>query len=141
MMNVCDRCRRSTPSFDDHALCPQCIIAAGVCNVDVSNPCLTCVRWTTRTWYRLRNSLVDARLKATQSGKQQWTSAFSHLEAWLASRPASTAASSEPGSKVSSIMGSRDDVSDRLVISTTGPLAVDLVGSIPIWRTMSCQLQ
>ena len=31
MTNVCDRCRRSTPSFDNHAPCPQCRIAAGVC--------------------------------------------------------------------------------------------------------------
>ena len=70
---------------------------------------------------------MDARLRATQTGKQHWSSAFSHLEAWLASRPASAAASSEPGSEISSMMGSGDDVSDNLVISTTGPLAEDLV--------------
>ena len=58
----------------------------------------------------------------TQRGRQHWLSAFSHLEAWLASRPASAAASSEPGSEISSMMGSGDDVSDKLVISTTGPL-------------------
>ena len=49
------------------------------------------------------------------------------LEGWLTSRPASTAASSEPGSEISSMMGSGDDVSDKLVICTTGPLAEDLV--------------
>ena len=49
------------------------------------------------------------------------------LEAWLTSRPVFTAASSEPGSEISSMMGSGDDVSDKLVISTTGPLAEDLV--------------
>ena len=37
------------------------------------------------------------------------------LEAWLTSRPASTAASSGPGSEISSMMGSGDDVSDKLV--------------------------
>ena len=120
MTNACSRCRRSTPSYDDHDLCPQCRIAVGVCNVDVSNPFLTCLRWNTRTWCSLRKSLVDPRLRATQRGKQHWSSAFPHLEAWLASRPASAA--SEPGSEVSSMMGSRDEV-----ISTTGRLAEDLV--------------
>ena len=60
-------------------------------------------------------------------GKQHWTSAFSHLEAWLASRPASAAGSSKPGSEISSMMDSGDDVSDKLVISTTDPLVEDLV--------------
>ena len=60
-------------------------------------------------------------------GKQHWTSAFSHLEAWLASRPASAAGSSKPGSEISSVMDSGDDVSDKLVISTTDPLVEDLV--------------
>ena len=49
------------------------------------------------------------------------------LEVWLTSRPASTAASSEPGSEISYIMGSGDDVSDKLVICKSGPLAEDLV--------------
>ena len=105
MTNACSRCRRSTPTFDGHDLCPPCRIAAGVCNVDVSNPCLTCLRWNTRTLYRLRKSLVDAKLRAVHRGKQHWSSAFPHLEAWLTSRPASTAAS-EPGSEVSSMLGS-----------------------------------
>ena len=61
------------------------------------------------------------KLRATRRGKQHWSSAFPHLEAWLASRPASTAAS-EPGSEVSSMMGSGDEV-----ISKTGLLAEDLV--------------
>ena len=91
MTNACSRCRRSTPSYDDHDLCPY------LC------------------------PLVDARLRTTQRGKPHWSSAFPHLEAWLASRPASTAAS-EPGSEVSSMMESGDEV-----ISTTGPLAEDLV--------------
>ena len=49
------------------------------------------------------------------------------FEAWLTSRPDSTAASSEPGSEISSMMGSGDDVSDKLVICMSGPLAEDLV--------------
>ena len=49
------------------------------------------------------------------------------LKAWLTSRPDSTAASSEPGSEISSMMGSGDDVSDKLVICMSGPLAEDLV--------------
>ena len=36
-------------------------------------------------------------------------------------------ASTEPGSEVSSMMGSGNDMSDKLVISMTGPLAEDLV--------------
>ena len=57
---------------------------------------------------------MDARFRATHEGEATLTSAFSHLEAWLASRPASTAASSEPGSEISSMMGS-GDISDKLV--------------------------
>ena len=65
--------------------------------------------------------MVDARLRAVKRGKLHWSSAFPQLEAWLTSRPASTAAS-EPGSEVSSILESGDDI-----ISTTGPLVEDLV--------------
>ena len=63
---------------------------------------------------------MDARLRAVQRGKQHWSSAFPHLEAWLTSRPAS--AGTEPGSEVSSMMGSGDEI-----IGTTGPLAEDLM--------------
>ena len=125
IMSVCDRCRRSRPSFDDHASCPQYRIAAGVCNVDVSNPCTICVSWTSRTWSKLRQSLRDARLRATRRGRQHWTSAFPYLEAWITSKPASTAASSEP--EISSFVDSGDDVIEKLVVSTTGPLVEDLV--------------
>ena len=51
------------------------------------------------------------------------------LEAWLTSTPASTAASSESGSEISSMMGSGDDVSDKLVICTSGPLAHESLSS------------
>ena len=42
-------------------------------------------------------------------------------------KPASAAASSEPGSEISSFMDSGDDLSETLVTSTTGPLIEDLV--------------
>ena len=86
------------------------------------------------------------KVEGHSEGEATLMSVFSHLEVWLTSRPAFTAASSEPGSEISSMTGSGDDVSDKLVISTTGPLAEDLVvhslmGSTPIWGTMSRQLQ
>ena len=43
------------------------------------------------------------------------------------SLPASTAASSEPGSEISSFVDSGDDLSEKLVVTTTGPLVEDLV--------------
>ena len=104
--NVCDRCRRSLPSFDDHASCPQCRVAAGICHVDVSNPCTICQNWTTRTWNKLRKSLVDARLRTIRRGRQHWTSAFPYIEVWVTNKPASTASSSEPGSEISSFVDS-----------------------------------
>ena len=81
----------------------------------------------TRTWNKLRKSLVDARLRATRRGRQHWTSAFPYLEAWITSKSASTAASPEPGSEISSFLDSGDDLSGKLVISTAGPLVEDLV--------------
>ena len=75
---------------------------------------------------------MDARLRATQRGKQHWTFAFPHLEAWLASRPASTAASSEPGSEVSSMMGSGDDmlVSGWLVAQETNGVSSNMADNV-----------
>ena len=127
MSNVCDRCRRPRPSFDDHASCPQCRIAAGICLVDVSNPCTICENWTTRTWNKLRKSLVDARLRITQRGRQHWKSAFPYIEAWMTNKPASAAASSEPGPEICSFVESGDEFSEKVVVSTTGPLTEDLV--------------
>ena len=34
MANVCERCKRSMSSHDDHASCPQCRMAAGDCSLD-----------------------------------------------------------------------------------------------------------
>ena len=53
-------------------------------------------------------------------------SAFPYIEAWI-TKPASTTVSSEPGSEISSFVDSGDDLSEKLVVSTTGPLVEDLV--------------
>ena len=70
----------------------------------------------------LRRSLVNARARASQRGRQHWTSAFSHLEAWIISKPAPSATSSGPASEFSSVV-SGADFSVRLLVSTSSPLA------------------
>ena len=100
MVNRCARCKRPTPSFDDHTTCPQCRLAAGFCQVDASHPCSVCKAWPRRTWFKLRRSLCDAKARAGQRGKQHWMSAFPHIEAWIANWPASLAASSKPGTEI-----------------------------------------
>ena len=75
-----------------------------------------------KQWNKLRRSLVDARARASQRGRQHWTSAFSHLEAWIISKPAPSASSSEPASEISSVV-SGDDLSDRLLVSTSSLLS------------------
>ena len=114
MSNICGRCKRPMSSHDDHGSCPQCRIAAGECNLDVHNPCSICGGWTSKQ----RRSLVDARARASQRGRQHWTSAFSQLEAWIMSRPALSASSSGPASEISSLV-SGDGFSDRLPVSTS----------------------
>ena len=122
MSNVCGRCRHPMLSHDDHASCPQCRIAAGVCHVDVDNPCFIRGEWTSKQWNKLRRSLVDARARTSQRGRQHWTSAFPRLEAWIISKPAPSATSSGPASEISSVV-SGDDLSDGLLVSTSSPLA------------------
>ena len=58
--------------------------------------------------------MVDARARASQRGRQHWTAAFPQLEAWILS-------SSGPASEISSLV-SGDDISDRLLASTSSPL-------------------
>ena len=124
MSKVCGRCKGPMSSHDDHASCPQCRIAAGECNLDVHNPCSICGGWTSKQWSKLRRSLVDARARDSQRGRQHWTSAFSQLEAWIMSRRALSASSSGPASEISFLV-SGDDFSDRLLVSTctSSPLA------------------
>ena len=93
MANVCERCKRSMSSHDNHAWCPQCRMAAGECSLDSENPCTTCKVWTRRQWGKLRWSLIDARARSCQRGRQHWSAAFPRLEAWIQSKPASTSAS------------------------------------------------
>ena len=120
MANVCERCKRSMSSHDDCASCPQCRMAAAECHLDIQNPCNICGGWTSQQWGKLRRSLVDARARASQQGRQHWTAAFPRLEAWILSRPVS-ASSSGPASEISSL-GGGDDSDDNLLVSTPSPL-------------------
>ena len=93
MANFCERCKHAMSAHDNHASCPQCRVAAGDCSVDPKNPCTTCEGWTRKQWARLRRSLIDARARAEQRGKQHWTVACPHVEAWILAKPVSTSAS------------------------------------------------
>ena len=93
MANVCERCKCSMSSHDNHASCPQCRMAAGECSLDSENPCTICKEWTRRQWGKLRRSLIEARARSCQRGRQHWSAAFPRLEAWILSKPVSTSAS------------------------------------------------
>ena len=56
MVNVCERCKRPMSSHDDNASCPQCLMAAGECNLDIENPCNICGGWTSKQWGKLYSS-------------------------------------------------------------------------------------
>ena len=119
MANVCARCKRPMSLHDDHAVCPQCRVAAGLCTLDVQKPCSICEVWTPKKWGKLRRSLADARARASQRGKEHWTAAFPHLVAWITARPAS-ASSSGPASEISSLV-SGDDFDDDQLVSMPNP--------------------
>ena len=119
MANVCERCKRSMSSHDDHASCPHCRMAAGECNLNIENPSNICGGWTSKQWGKLRRSLVDARARASQRGRQHCSAAFPRLEAWILSKPVS-ASSSGPASEISSQAG-EDDFEDNLLVSTSNP--------------------
>ena len=110
MAIVCEHCKRAISTHDNHASCPQCRVAAGDCNVDPKNPCTTCEGWTRKQWARLRRSLIDARARTEQRGKQHWTVACPHVEAWILAKPASTSAS-----EISSQAGEGDFDDESLV--------------------------
>ena len=112
----CERCKRSMFSHDDHASCPQCWITAGECSLDLKNPCNISGEWTSKQWVKLRRSLVDARARASQRGRQHWSAAFPRLEVWILSKPVS-ASGSGPNSEISSQAG-EDDFKDNLLVST-----------------------
>ena len=107
-------------SHDDHASCPQCWMVAGDFYLDIEYPCNICGGWTSRQWGKLRRSLVDARVRASQRGRRHWTAAFPRLEAWILSRPVS-ASSSGPTSEISSQAG-EGDFEDNLLVSTPSPI-------------------
>ena len=112
MANVCERCKRSMSSHDDHASCPQCRMAAGECSLDLENPCNFCGEWTSKQWGKLRRSLVDTRARASQRGRQHWSAAFPRLKAWILSKPVSTSST-----EISSQAG-EGDFEDNLLVST-----------------------
>ena len=110
MANLRERCKHAMTTHDNHASCPQCRVAAGDCSVDPGNPCTTCEGWTRKQWAKLRRSLIDTRARAEQRGKQHWTVACPHVEAWILAKPASTSAS-----EISSQAGEGDFDDERLV--------------------------
>ena len=110
MANFCEHCKHAMSAHDNHASCPQCQVAAGDCSVDPKNPCTTCEGWTRKQWARLRRSLIDARARAEQRGKQHWTVACPHVEAWILAKPVSTSAS-----EISSQAGEGDFDDETLV--------------------------
>ena len=99
-------------SHDNHASCPQCRMAAGECSLDSENPCTICEEWTPRQWGKLRRSLVHARARSCQRGRQHWSADFPQLEAWILSKPVSTSAS-----EISSQAG-EGDFEDNTPVST-----------------------
>ena len=110
MANFCEHCKHAMSAHDNHASCPQFRVAAGDCSVDPKNPCTTCEGWTRKQWARLRRSLIDARARAEQRGKQHWTVACPHVEAWILAKPVSTSAS-----EISSQAGEGDFDDETLV--------------------------
>ena len=122
-------------------MCPQCRLAAGLCQLGACHLCQVGEGWPSRTWKKLSRSLCDLSARSVQRGRRHWTSAFPHLNTWLG-QPAS-AASSEPGSEASSILDSasrrkleEDDFSEvNFVISTTGVIGDPSGHSEPIGVT------
>ena len=99
-------------SHDNHASCPQCRMAAGECCLDLENPCTICEEWTRRQWGKLRRSIVYARARSCQRGRQHWSAAFPRLEAWILLKPVSTSAS-----EISSQAG-EGNFEDNILVST-----------------------
>ena len=135
MVNECVSCRRPRSSFDDNTTCAQCRVAAGFCQLDSSHPCSVCEAWPKRSLRKLRKSLCDLKIRAIQRGRQHWMSAIPHIEAWIANRPASTAATSKPGSEITSIVDSGDDFSSNVVITSTTEVIGDFEVHEPIGAT------
>ena len=67
----------------------------------------------------------NVRFRAVQRGRQHIMVALPQIEACITTRPASTAASSEPGSEISSLMESEGFSENNLSVSTTGSIVGD----------------
>ena len=80
-----------------------------------------------------RRSLVDARARASQRGRQHWTAAFPLLEVWILARPV-LASSSGPTSEISSQAG-EGDFEDNWLVST--PSSAGLVSASSKWVNMA----
>ena len=95
-----------------------------------------CEAWSVKTWNKLRRFWCVARWRAIQRGRRHWTVAFPQIEAWITNQPASIAASSEPGSKISSIADSADHFSvHNQIISTEGSVYGDFEVQESFWVT------
>ena len=90
MGKLCDRCSLLIPSWDDHTTCVKCRFSAGLCSVDVHNPCEVCRSWSPVTWSRLRKSLPDARQKSTKWGTSHSSCQAPALLAWMESASTSS---------------------------------------------------
>ena len=95
MEKLCDRCSLVR---DDHPMCVECRLSAGICNVDIHNPCLICQSWLTITWGKLWKSLRDARQKSVKRGTQHWSCNIPSLLVWMDSASTSSDLLSETGS-------------------------------------------
>ena len=79
----CDHCSLMFPTWDDHSTCLKCRFSAGLCSVDLHNPCEICQSWSLTTWRRLRKLLRDARQKSTKRGTEHWSCQAPVLLAWM----------------------------------------------------------
>ena len=82
--------------------------------------CSICEGWTHRQWGKLRRSLIDARARSCQRGRQHWSAAFPRLKAWILSKPVSTSAS-----EISSQAG-EGDFDDETLVGTPEQHAVQV---------------
>ena len=97
MGKLCDSCSLGIPVWDDHPTCVKCRLSAGICTLDINNPCSICQGWSAITWGKLRKSLRDARQKSVKRGTQHW-SCKKALLTWMDSATTSPDMISETGS-------------------------------------------
>ena len=98
MGKLCDHCSLVSPVWDDHPMCVKCSLSAGICNLDIHNPCWICQSWWTITWGKLRKSLRDARQKSVKRETQHWSCNVPALLLWMDSASTSSELISETGS-------------------------------------------